>query len=94
MSFLTGIAFLLLLSIWTVLLFYISRMFTSKEFLLLPILLMFFGDGILVSIWYYGLSEFVSDIRSFRIGIGLSFMTCAFGRSIYFMIKNKDLLNE
>lgn len=68
-------------------------MFTSKEFLLLPILLMIFGDGILVSFWYYGLSEFVSDERSFRLGIGLSFMTCAFGRSIYFMIKNKDLLN-
>lgn len=93
MSFLIGLSFLILLSFWTVVLYFISKMFTAKEFLLLPILLMFFGDGILVSIWYYGLSEFVSDIRSFRLGIGLSFMTCAFGRSIYFMIKNKDLLN-
>ena len=25
--------------------------------------------------------------------IGLSFMTCAFGRSLYFMYQNRDLLN-
>ena len=55
---------------------------------------MIFGDGIFVGVWYFGLEEIVSDLKNFRLGIGLSFMTCAFGRSLYFMIKNKDLLNE
>lgn len=94
MSFLIGLSFLVLLSFWTVILYFISKLFTAKEFLLLPIVLMFFGDGILVGTWYYGLEDIVSDVKKFRLGIGLSFMTCAFGRSLYFMIKNKDLLNE
>jgi hypothetical protein len=94
MSFLIGLSFLILLSFWTIVLYFISKMFTAKEFLLLPILLMFFGDALLVGMWYYGWSEFVVDIKSFRLGIGLSFMTCAFGRSLYFMYQNRDLLNE
>jgi len=94
MSFLLGIGFLFIISFWTVVLHFISRMFTAKEFLLLPIVLMFFGDGILVGTWYYGLEEFVDNIRNFKLGIALSFMIIAFGRTLYFMIKNKDLLNE
>jgi len=94
MSFLLGFSFLVLLSLWTVILHFITKLFTAKEFLLLPIVLMIFGDGIFVGVWYFGLEEIVSDLKNFRLGIGLSFMTCAFGRSLYFMIKNKDLLNE
>lgn len=94
MSFFIGLSFLILLSFWTVVLYFISKMFTAKEFLLLPILLMFFGDGLLVGMWYYGLGEIVEDVKSFRLGIGFSFMTCAFGRTLYFMYQNKDLLNE
>lgn len=91
MSFLIGLSFLILLSTWTVALYFISKLFTSKEFLLLPIILMFMGDGILVGMWWYGLSEFVSDVRGFRLGIGFSFMAGSFGRSLYFMIKNKEV---
>ena len=90
MSFLTGITFLIPLALFTVILFYLSK-FIPKEGIQLPIFLMIAGDGILVAIWYFGLIELVDTVKEFKIGIGLSFATAAFGRSIYFMVMNKEV---
>ena len=49
------------------------------------------GDGILVALWYFGLREIVDTLKEFRLGIGLSFVTSSFGRSIYLMIMSKDV---
>ena len=50
-----------------------------------------FLDGILVALWYFGLREIVDTLKEFRLGIGLSFVTSSFGRSIYLMIMSKDV---
>lgn len=90
MSFLTGILFVIPLALFTVILFYLSK-FVPKEAVQLPIFFMIAGDGILVALWYFGLREVVETLKEFRLGIGLSFVTSSFGRSIYLMIMSKDV---
>ena len=75
-------------------LFFTSLKFLSsapKEAVQLPIFFMIAGDGILVALWYFGLREIVDTLKEFRLGIGLSFVTSSFGRSIYLMIMSKDV---
>ncbi len=90
MSFLAGISFLIPLALFTVILFYLSK-FIPKEGVQLPVFLMIAGDGILVALWYFGLREIVETLKEFRLGIGLSFVSASFGRSIYFMLQNKEV---
>ena len=90
MSFLTGISFIIPLALFTFILLYISKL-VPKEAIQLPIFLMIAGDAILVGIWYMGLKEIVEITKDFRLGIGFSFATAAFGRSIYFIIQNKEV---
>jgi len=89
MSFITGASFIILLTLFTLVLFFlITRL--PKEFLLTGIVLMLVGDGILVAFWYYGLVDIVSDLKRFKLGIAASFAMGAFGRSIYFMLTSDD----
>ena len=90
MSFLAGILFLIPIALFTIILLYLSK-FVPKEAVQLPIFFMIAGDGILVALWYFGLREIVDTLKEFRLGIGLSFVTTSFGRSIYFMIMNRDV---
>lgn len=85
MSFLIGISFAILLALFTVVFYLITRRL-PKEFLLASVVLMFVGDGVLVATWYYGLVEIVEDIKVFKLGIAASFVIGAFSRSIYFML--------
>jgi len=89
MSFLTGASFFILLSLFTIVFYFVAKRL-PKEFLLTGMVLMFVGDGILVAFWYYGLEDIISDIKRFKLGIAASFAIGAFGRSIYFMLTSDD----
>ena len=88
MSFFIGLSFIVLLTLFTVVFYFIARRL-PKEFLLTGVVLMFIGDGLLVATWYYGFIEIIDNIKIFKLGIAASFCAAAFGRSLYFMLNEK-----
>lgn len=88
MSFLLGFSFVILLAIFTVVLWLIAKRL-PKEYVLSLILFMMVGDGVLVGLWYYGLLEIVESIKQFRLGIAGAFCISAMGRSIYFLLQSE-----
>lgn len=85
MSFLIGFSFIILLSIFTILLYMVAKRLPA-EFALTSIVIMLAGDAVLVALWYYGLIEIVETVKHFRLGISGAFCTAAMGRAIYFML--------
>ena len=85
MSFIIGFSFIILLALFTVVLWMIARRL-PKEFALATIAFLMFGDLILVGLWYYGLMEVVDVVKHFRLGIAGAFATASMGRSIYFLL--------
>ena len=89
MSFIIGFSFIILLSIFTVLLYMIAKRL-PPEFLLSSIVLLFAGDAILVGLWYYGLIEVIEVEKHFRLGIAGAFAAGSMGRAIYFMLSYNE----
>jgi hypothetical protein len=87
MSFIIGFSFIILLAIFTIVLWLISKRL-PKEFILSSIIFMMVGDGVLVGLWYYGLLDIVESTKQFRLGIAGAFCVSALGRSIYFLLQN------
>jgi|TARA_B100001287_G_scaffold121245_1_gene102179 hypothetical protein len=87
MSFIIGFSFIILLAIFTILLWMIVRRL-PKEFALANIAFLIFGDGILVALWYFGLLDVIEVEKHFRLGIAGAFATGSMGRSIYFLLMN------
>tara|TARA_B100000900_G_scaffold401636_1_gene406533 strand:- start:800 stop:1081 length:282 start_codon:yes stop_codon:yes gene_type:complete len=87
MSFLIGFSFIILLAMFTILLWMISSRI-PKEAALLSIAFLCAGDAILVALWYYGLMEIVENVKLFKVGIAGAFATASMGRSIYFLLMN------
>ena len=85
MSFIIGFSIILLLAVFTVLLWLIARRI-PKEAALVTIALLIAGDAILVGLWYFGLVEVVEVEKHFRLGIAGAFATGSMGRSIYFLL--------
>lgn len=88
MSFIIGFSFIILLAIFTVVLWLIARRL-PKEMILSSIVFMMVGDAVLVGLWYYGLLEIVESIKQFRLGIAGAFCISAMGRSIYFLLQSE-----
>ena len=86
MSFIIGFSFIILLAIFTVLLWLIARRL-PKEMALASIAFLIMGDAILVGLWYYGLLEIIEGEKHFRLGIAGAFATASMGRSIYFLLQ-------
>ena len=86
MSFIIGFSFIILLAIFTVLLWLIARRL-PKEMALASIAFLIMGDAILVGLWYYGLLEIIEVEKHFRLGIAGAFATASMGRSIYFLLQ-------
>lgn len=89
MSFIIGFSFIILLSIFTVLLYLIAKKL-PPEFALTPIVFMLVGDGVFVSLWYYSLVDIIEIEKHFRLGIAGAFATSSMGRAIYFMLNNNE----
>jgi hypothetical protein len=89
-SFIIGFSFIILLSIFTIVLWLISKRL-PQEFILSSIVFMMVGDGVLVGLWYYGLLDIVESIKQFRLGIAGAFCVSAMGRSIYFLLQNEKV---
>ena len=85
MSFLIGYSFILLLALFTVLLWMIARR-VPKEAALVSIAFLCAGDAILVGLWYFGLMDIVQNVKLFKVGIAGAFATASMGRSIYFLL--------
>ena len=90
MSFIIGFSFIVLLAVFTVVLWLIAKRL-PKEFILSAIVFMMVGDGVLVGLWYYGLLEIVESTKQFRLGIAGAFCISAMGRSIYFLLQNEKV---
>lgn len=88
MSFIIGFSFIILLAIFTVLLWMISKRL-PKEMVLASISFLIMGDAILVGLWYYGLLDIVEVEKHFRLGIAGAFCAASMGRSIYFLLQNE-----
>lgn len=86
MSFIIGFSFIILLALFTVILWMIARRL-PKEFALATIAFLMFGDAVLVGLWYFGLLEVIEVEKHFRLGIAGAFATASMGRSIYFLLK-------
>lgn len=89
MSFIIGFSFIILLSIFTILLWLISKRL-PKEMALSSIMFMIVGDGILVGLWFYGFKDLVEVVKEFRLGIAGAFCVSSMGRSIYFMLQQEN----
>jgi len=89
-SFIIGFSFIILLAIFTIVLWLISKRL-PQEFILSTVVFMMVGDGVLVGLWYYGLLEIVESIKQFRLGIAGAFCVSAMGRSIYFLLQNEKM---
>ncbi len=89
-SFILGFSFIILLAIFTVILWLISKRL-PQEFILSSIVFMMVGDAVLVGLWYYGLLEIVESVKQFRLGIAGAFCISAMGRSIYFLLQNEKV---
>jgi hypothetical protein len=87
-SFIIGFSFIILLAIFTIVLWLISRRL-PKEMALSSMVFMMVGDAVLVGLWYYGLLEIVESIKQFRLGIAGAFCISAMGRSIYFLLQTE-----
>jgi len=85
MSFIIGLSFVFYLVLFTIVLVYVSKLLPN-EFILLPIALMLFGDGMLVGVHYYGLRGIVENVKEFKIGISMAFMFATFSRAMYLMV--------
>ncbi len=88
MSFIIGFSFIILLAIFTIVLWLIARRL-PKEMILSSIVFMMVGDAVLVGLWYYGLLETIESIKQFRLGIAGAFCISAMGRSIYFLLQTE-----
>lgn len=88
MSFIIGFSFIILLAIFTIVLWLIARRL-PKEMALSSMVFMMVGDAVLVGLWYYGLLEIVESIKQFRLGIAGAFCISAMGRSIYFLLQTE-----
>lgn len=91
MSFILGFSFILLLSIFTVLLLIISKRL-PKELASSSIFLLIMGDAVLVALWYFSLIELISVEKHFRLGIAAAFCASSMGRSIYFLLNSNKVL--
>ena len=89
MSFILGFSFIILLSIFTVLLNLVAKRLPN-EFALSSISFMIIGDLVLVGLWYYSLLDIVEVKKQFGLGIAGAFCASAMGRSIYFLLINKE----
>lgn len=85
MSFILGFSFIIILSIFTIVLWMIARRL-PKEFALASITFMIAGDAVLVGLWYYSIIDIVEVVKQFRLGIAGAFVTASMGRSIYFLL--------
>ena len=90
MSFIIGFSFIILLAMFTVMLWLISKRL-PKEFILSSIAFMIIGDGVLVALWYYGIVEIVESVKEFRLGIAGAFCLSAMSRSVYFLLQNEKV---
>ena len=90
MSFIIGFSFIILLAMFTVMLWLISKRL-PKEFILSSIAFMIIGDGVLVALWYYGIVEIVESVKEFRLGIAGAFCLSAMSRSVYFILQNEKV---
>lgn len=90
MSFIMGFSFIILLAIFTVVLWMIAKRL-PKEMVLASIMFLIVGDAILVGLWYYGLYEVVEVQKHFRLGIAGAFAATSMGRSIYFLLQNEKV---
>ncbi len=90
MSFILGFSFIMLLALFTIILWLVSKKL-PKEFALSTIIFMMVGDAILVGIWYYGLLEVAESVKHFKLGISGAFCFSALGRSIYFLTQNEKI---
>ena len=92
MEFVIGYSFVILLGIFTALLWMIGKRL-PKEFALAIVVLMIGGDSILTGLWYFSILDFIDNSKVFRLGIAGAFCTIAFGRAFYFMLaEDKNLL--
>ena len=89
MSFILGFSFIVVLSIFTVLLMLVSRRL-PQEAALMSIPFLILGDAILVSLWYFGLNEIVETQKLFKLGIAGAFCAASMGRAIYFLLFKID----
>ena len=85
MSFLIGFSFIIILSLFTILLWFVAKLL-PKEFALVNIALLLFGDAMFVGLWYFGLVDIVDVVKQFKLGIAGAFCAASFGRAIYFML--------
>jgi len=90
MSFIIGFSFVIVLSIFTVLLSLISKRL-PKELALSSIFLLIMGDAVMVSLWYFSLFEIVEVEKHFKLGIAAAFCAASMGRSIYFLLNEYKL---
>ena len=81
-SFTIGFLFIGVLILFTLMLGLFAKTL-PKEFILIPTVIMIFGDGIFVAIYYYALKDIAENIKEFKLGIALSFMLMSFVRAIF-----------
>lgn len=89
MSFLAGFAFVLILTLTTIVVLFLAD-YLPGDFALVPVVFMFGLDFVLVGSYYFiMISEggINIDEKLFRYGLAASFMMSAFGRSFYLMIR-------
>ena len=89
MSFIIGFSFILLLAMFTILLWLIAKRL-PKEMILATVTFLIAGDAVLVALWYFGLVDIIEVEKHFRLGISAAFCTSAMGRSIYFMLQQDE----
>ena len=58
--------------------------------LLATVMFMIAGDAVLVALWYFSLIDIIEVEKHFRLGISAAFCTASMGRSIYFMLQQKE----
>lgn len=88
MSFITGLSFLLLLCLFSVIAFLLIKKL-PKEFSSLVVLLLLAGDAILAGMYYYSLLDIVEDVKKFKLGIAGAFAIGSFVRVIYLLLTSE-----
>ena len=89
MSLLAGFAFVLILTLTTIVVLFLAD-YLPGDFALVPVVFMFGLDLVLVGSYYFIMTSeggIGLDEKLFRYGLSASFMISAFGRSFYLMMR-------
>ena len=86
MDFLLGYSSLLpLVGIMLVMLF--MNTLLPREMAVSMVYLMILVDGVIAAVWFYSLRDFMVDIKIFKMGIAVSFVSLTVIKCSYFMLK-------